>query len=367
MTDAVASKARRGTPEYVRMVITLIAGLLTIVLTAVAFWLSYEHLHDVADGHGLDGERAWAWPATLDMFIVIGELLILRASFMRKVDVWAWVCTAVGSVGSITLNVVGVGKGAGALDYVIAAVPPVAALLAFGILMRQLHEAITAYMTKVSGPAIIPGARTVPPVGPVTFDGDDDQEEVTEPGLDAMEYRAGDEDAVADNASINYLRGIEYEDNRVQVPTSQEDLQVLLDSVPDYEPSFAAPVNPPSPFVPASPEGRETWRAVSGMSLVRDTVGVLGTRGDIYTAPVGTPEPGTEDTRDDVPVPVSRPVPRSRTTGTGTGVTGRVRAAYETDPKITDDELRDMFTGEGVLPNTINKAIKRVRRDNQVT
>ena len=32
----------------------------TIALTAGAFWLSYEHLHDVAAANGLQDARAWA-------------------------------------------------------------------------------------------------------------------------------------------------------------------------------------------------------------------------------------------------------------------------------------------------------------------
>jgi hypothetical protein len=83
--------------------------------------------------------RSWAWPATVDLFIVIGELLILRASLAHKVDWWAIGLVTAGDGASIALNVAGVGKDANALDYVVAAVPPVAALLAFGALMRQVH------------------------------------------------------------------------------------------------------------------------------------------------------------------------------------------------------------------------------------
>ncbi|MER5660421.1 DUF2637 domain-containing protein [Streptomyces mirabilis] len=113
-----------------------------MALTAGAFWLSYAHLHQVAAGHGLSHEeiRSWAWPATIDLFIAIGELLTLRASLVHRVDWWAVGLTVIGSGGSIALNVAGVGPGASVLDYVVAAVPPVAALLAFGALMQQVHD-----------------------------------------------------------------------------------------------------------------------------------------------------------------------------------------------------------------------------------
>jgi hypothetical protein len=126
------------------------AAVVTVALTAAAFWLSYEHLHDVADSNGLDGVRAWAWPATVDLFIVSGELLILRASLRHLVDWWAVSLAASGSLGSIALNVFGVGTGAAPLEYVVAAVPPVAALLAFGALMRQVHEHLASRAEPVS-------------------------------------------------------------------------------------------------------------------------------------------------------------------------------------------------------------------------
>ncbi|WP_369186088.1 DUF2637 domain-containing protein [Streptomyces sp. R08] len=129
------------TPVAVDYAITTLASVLTVVLTAVAFWLSYEHLQEVAAAHGMAEAvaRSWAWPATVDLFIVIGELLILRASLAHRVDWWAIGLVTAGDGASIGLNVAGVGQDAGALNYVVAAVPPVAALLAFGALMRQVH------------------------------------------------------------------------------------------------------------------------------------------------------------------------------------------------------------------------------------
>lgn len=128
------------------------AALVTIALTGAAFWLSYEHLHDIAATNGLTGARAWAWPATVDLFIVAGELLVLRASLRGVVDWWAYALAAVGSGGSIALNVFGVGGGAQPMEYVVAAVPPSAALIAFGALMRQVHEALERIQT-ASAPA----------------------------------------------------------------------------------------------------------------------------------------------------------------------------------------------------------------------
>lgn len=158
------------------LALAVIAAGFTILLTLTAFWLSYQHLHDVADAHGLgaDRVRAWAWPATVDMFIVIGEVLILRASLLRRVDPWAIGLTVAGSAGSIALNVAGVGTDAAVMDYVVAAVPPIAALLAFGALMNQVHRYLA---TRVMAPAVEePSADNADATGD-----DEPEDEIPEP------------------------------------------------------------------------------------------------------------------------------------------------------------------------------------------
>ncbi|MFM9790138.1 DUF2637 domain-containing protein [Streptomyces turgidiscabies] len=139
------------------------AGLVIIALTAAAFWLSYAHLAEVALAHGMHDKevRAWAWPSTLDLFIVAGELLMLRAALAGKVDGWAIGLTVVGSSSSIALNVAGVGGNAELLDYVVAAVPPTAALLAFGALMRQVHQALAEHDAKGQQIVGTPGGEQV--------------------------------------------------------------------------------------------------------------------------------------------------------------------------------------------------------------
>ncbi|MFE9402200.1 DUF2637 domain-containing protein [Streptomyces sp. NPDC006530] len=159
------------------------AGAVIVVLTAGAFWLSYAHLAEVAGQHGLGNSpvRRWAWPATLDAFIVAGELLMLRAGLRHVTDRWAIAVTAIGSVGSIVLNVAGVigTRHIGTvpfLDYVVAAVPPAAAMLAFGVLMRQIHQLVDHPVDRPhrtpheapegSGQTLEPAAVAVQPVEP---------------------------------------------------------------------------------------------------------------------------------------------------------------------------------------------------------
>lgn len=152
--------------------LAITAGAVIIALTAAAFWLSYAHLAEVALAHGLQDAqvRAWAWPACLDLFIIAGEVMWLRAALAHHVDPWAITLTVVGSAGSIALNVAGVGGSAEPLDYVVAAVPPTAALLAFGALMRQVHQALAGPATAVaelsSAPAELPEPEPELPAEP---------------------------------------------------------------------------------------------------------------------------------------------------------------------------------------------------------
>ncbi|MFM9773430.1 DUF2637 domain-containing protein [Streptomyces galilaeus] len=138
-----------------RMRLTVANGVVIIALTAAAFWLSYAHLHDVAAANGLGDSpaRAWAWPATLDLFIVAGEIMMLVAALDKRRDLWAVALTVAGSAGSIGLNVYGVGANALLIEYLVAAVPPSAALLAFGALMRQIHRAAAKEEAPAAEPA----------------------------------------------------------------------------------------------------------------------------------------------------------------------------------------------------------------------
>ncbi|MEH0428823.1 DUF2637 domain-containing protein [Streptomyces stelliscabiei] len=152
--------------------LAITAAALIFLLTGVSLWLSYEHLHDVGARHGFadDPIRAWAWPATLDLFYAAGEVLILRAALARRIDWWAISLVVFGAGGSIALNIAGVGENAHVLDYVVAAVPPVASLLAFGALMNQLYR-LLAQRAEAAAPVVAAAAEET----------DDEEEWVTAP------------------------------------------------------------------------------------------------------------------------------------------------------------------------------------------
>ncbi|MEV7288332.1 DUF2637 domain-containing protein [Streptomyces sp. NPDC093252] len=171
-TPTRAHHLRHGKPAHSRQTaeryVLAAAGAVIVALTAGAFWLSYAHLAEVAGQHGLGHSpvRRWAWPSTLDAFIVAGELLMLRAGLRGVTDRWAVALTGTGALGSIALNVAGVAGTDSArpvplLDYVVAAVPPTAALLAFGVLMRQIHQLVDPPEDQ---PLRAPGPQVTPPV-----------------------------------------------------------------------------------------------------------------------------------------------------------------------------------------------------------
>ncbi|WP_430376715.1 DUF2637 domain-containing protein [Streptomyces sp. B1-3] len=207
--------------------LAIMAAVLTTALTAVSFWLSFEALHDLATDHRLKGERAWAWPATIDTFIAIGELLILRASLMRKVDWYAIALTTAGSIGSIVLNISSVGVSDDPLDYVVAAVPPVAALLAFGVLMRQVHDFLLSRQQSLTAPP-------VPSVLPVTPQ-EDVEQEVPQEAQKAAEVPEDEHDVTEEPEPVK-------EPEKTQEPPTQREridlvIRALYDTLGNRRPA----------------------------------------------------------------------------------------------------------------------------------
>lgn len=222
--------------RQVNVLVTLavVAAVASIILTMAAFWLSYEHLHDVASRYGLghSAVRSWAWPATVDLFILIGEVLILRASLRRTVDPWAIGLTVVGSGGSIALNVAGVGSHAQPMDYVVAAVPPIAALLAFGALMRQLHGALAA---RVETPR--QAENGAPRSAPV---------DAPAPALEAPPMPAPERPEPAPQSALQDAPGAPAEAPRAQKPERSESAPKAKAKTPRKAPQKAAAKRPQS-------------------------------------------------------------------------------------------------------------------------
>jgi hypothetical protein len=126
-----------------RTVTGVAAGMVaaTAAATVVGFWLSYSGLHDFALRAGLAGAQAWAWPASVDLFIAAGEAGVTISALRRHRDPAAWAYLAAGFAASVTGNVLHVDTVHLAWTrYAVAAVPPAAAMLALAALLRHVYR-----------------------------------------------------------------------------------------------------------------------------------------------------------------------------------------------------------------------------------
>jgi hypothetical protein len=126
---------------YRRYALRAIALIVTAA-TAVALAESYRALYLWAAHHGVPGRWAYAWPAMVDTFVMVGEL----ALFVGLVDgwkgrhrAWAWTVTFGGLAVSVAGNIGHVGPAPWA-DRLTAAVPPVAAFVALTVALGVLKR-----------------------------------------------------------------------------------------------------------------------------------------------------------------------------------------------------------------------------------
>ncbi len=139
-------------------------ALATAAATGIGLWLSYEALHTYAGAHRLTGPQAWAWPAAVDLFVIVGELGWFVSIVNQRPDWFTRALVLVGFGASLGFNVADAGPAMP--DRFVAAVPPCAALLALAALMRQLHR----HANQRTGAAVPGPARTGPADHPEPVD-----------------------------------------------------------------------------------------------------------------------------------------------------------------------------------------------------
>jgi len=149
---------RAGSVQVVESCYAVMAAV-TVIATGVGFWLSYAGLHSFAARTGLRGPEAWAWPSSVDLFILAGELGITISTLRDSRADWrAWVYFAAGAGPSVTFNVLHVTLHAlGWAKYAVAATPPVAAVLALAALMQQIIS-LPAALRHMQGAGARPGS-----------------------------------------------------------------------------------------------------------------------------------------------------------------------------------------------------------------
>lgn len=117
---------RRGRPA----VGSSVAG--TVLITGLAFWLSFTALSDLARRSGVDPAQAWAWPLIVDGLILVSTVAVLALD--GRTGVWyPWTLLMAGTAVSVVANALHATVAAdadvpGLLAGCVAAVPPLVEL-----------------------------------------------------------------------------------------------------------------------------------------------------------------------------------------------------------------------------------------------
>ncbi len=125
-------------------------------LALAGFAMSYEAPNALARDNGVSAGLAWLWPLVVDGFIVVASMSVVRAVIECRRTWHPWALLLLFSTISVAGNVAhGPPTGLGRL---VAAVPPVALVLAFDLLMRQVQLTLRPPQVAVAAGAE-PGAQ----------------------------------------------------------------------------------------------------------------------------------------------------------------------------------------------------------------
>ncbi|BEP14000.1 hypothetical protein acdb102_23110 [Acidothermaceae bacterium B102] len=107
-------------------------------LAVGAFLLSYDALHQLARTSHVPALLAWLWPLIVDGFILVASLAILDAVHTGRRARYPWLLVLAFSTLSVTFNVLHAPDDL--VARLVAAIPPLALVLSFELLMRQIHH-----------------------------------------------------------------------------------------------------------------------------------------------------------------------------------------------------------------------------------
>ncbi|BEP13967.1 hypothetical protein acdb102_22780 [Acidothermaceae bacterium B102] len=107
-------------------------------LAVGAFLLSYDALHQLARTSRVPALLAWLWPLIVDGFILVASLAVLDAIHTGRRPVYPWLLVLAFSTLSVTFNVLHAPHNP--VAQLVAAIPPLALVLSFELLMRQIHH-----------------------------------------------------------------------------------------------------------------------------------------------------------------------------------------------------------------------------------
>jgi hypothetical protein len=138
----------------------------TVLITGLAFWLSFTALSDLARRSGVDPAQAWAWPLIVDGLILVATVAVIALD--GHASAWyPWALLMAGTAVSVTANALHATVAAdadvpGVLAGCVAAVPPLVELASTHLTVVLLRS------NRTPGPALVEeaGERQVPGLVP---------------------------------------------------------------------------------------------------------------------------------------------------------------------------------------------------------
>jgi uncharacterized protein DUF2637 len=124
-----------------------------LALAVAGFAMSYGALYGLALEEGVPPRLAWLWPLVVDGFIVVASLAVLHAVLERRSTAYPWALVLGFSAVSVSFNVVHAAPNP--VARLVAAVPPLALVLSFELLMRQVRAALAAKLVHATPPASV--------------------------------------------------------------------------------------------------------------------------------------------------------------------------------------------------------------------
>lgn len=115
-----------------------IADAITIGLVLVSissFILSYHTLVVMAMDHGMPIWLAWLWPLSMDLFMMIGCLTVIRFKMLKQSTLYPWVVVIITTLASIGFNIASVYNTGDPLTMCMYGVPPLTVFIALELLL----------------------------------------------------------------------------------------------------------------------------------------------------------------------------------------------------------------------------------------
>lgn len=115
-------------------------SILVLMVSAIAFVLSYNALRDVAAGNGLSDWRSYLWPLLIDFPLVVFSLAVLWANLNQVSAKWQWSLVGLFTIATITFNLIHAPDTLTARA--VAVVAPLALFLSFETLVGMIRNEI---------------------------------------------------------------------------------------------------------------------------------------------------------------------------------------------------------------------------------